>query len=1025
MSYSSPPPLPAAWPAPQPPAEPEAARAAPELPGARARIPGAVYRLQLNGGFTFDHALEVLPYLERLGITDLYLSPVLQARPGSQHGYDVIDCNRVSEELGGEDALRQLSASLAQRGMGLLLDIVPNHLCVADDGNGWWNDVLENGAASVYAGIFDIDWQRSPDDGPAVSGTAPLVLPVLLEPLEQAVAARRLSVIVHSGALALEYRGRRLPTDPRSWLPLLQEVWRELRTQTGATTEQAAPPGAAPGPAEQPLAELLRELEQLPATHAVGAEQVRERHLGVRRCKMLLGAWLAGPMEEASQCCLWSRLERLNARPGPGGADPAREDWTRLLGAQAYRLLHWPAGLDRINYRRYADIADLAAVRQEHPDVFSATHGLVLRLVAQGLVTGLRIDHPDGLLDPVGYLGRLQHGALLARGGMPREEDAGAAPLYVVVEKILSGAEPLRGDWPVHGTTGYEMLALLNGLFRHPGSQVALRAFYERITGQSGDFVEALHGSKRTVLETLFVSEHRALTSLLAALLAKHGEPVPALPELHQALGEVVLQVPVYSHYLRRMRPERMDDAALVRHAASAAAQARPELPPGWFHRIAEWALEPEPLATAGPPETPVHQGQEFALRFRQLVAAVMGKGLEDTAFYRHGLLLSLNELGCDADHFSVPVEDFHRRLAARQREWPGGLSTLSTHDTKRSSDVRARLNVLSELPWQWEQAVSRWQSLNGPARPRYMGRPVPDPAEEYALYQTLLGSWPLPGPRGAALQEYEQRIQACTRKALREAKVHSSWIDPDPRYEAAQAVFVRALLTDARGAAFRADLEAFLPTVALAGAYQALAQWLLLMAAPGVPDLYQGNELWDLSLVDPDNRRPVDFALRARLLEELDAQARKDPAGLVAELVAELRTDWADGRLKLYVLSRALRFRRSRQELFLRGGYEALECTGARREHAVGFVRTLGAGAALVLAGRFFAGLGVPQRHPIGEQAWGGSQVRLAAEWSGRQVRDVLTGEVYAPRAAADGAVLDLAQVFQHLPLALLERPA
>ncbi len=972
------------------PARPPAARTAPPL---TLRIPLATYRLQFNAGFTFQQAEALVPYLRRLGVGDLYASPVFKARPGSAHGYDILDYGELNPELGGAPAFQRLAAALRRHDMGLILDIVPNHLCVAHEGNQWWNDVLRHGQASRFARMFDIDW--NPPQAPLRDR---LVLPILLAPLEQALRRGEITVALTGDEFWLRYRDRNLPTDPGSWPILLDPLLRKEG-------------GAAPAAAET-LRGVTARLHTLPSRDDGHPDTIRSRHRTAEACQALLGGLLEedGRLQDA----LAGVLREANA----GAADPAGL-LHRFLAAQVYLPMYWPDGLDVLNYRRYADVSDLAGVRQEHPDVFLATHELVLDLIGDGAVTGLRVDHPDGLLDPRGYFVRLQRGCALMQGAL-KEGGRGITGalarsergFYVLAEKILSGEEPLRPDWPVFGTTGYEVLHLVNGLFVDPAGERPLREVYARFTGRTEDFHTVLLQSKRTVLAALLRGEHARLTQRLADILRGIPEAAHLAREaLHRAVGEVLAAFPVYTHYLRRMGPPPESEAAFVQYAVTHARQANPDLPPEAFTWIQSLLL----LEGVDPQDGATFMArQEFALRFRQMLSAVMGKGLEDTALYRYVPLASLNEMGGDPAEFVTPLAVFHRRMAERQSQWPHGLSTTSTHDTKRSEDVRARLNVLSEIPAAWEEAQARWWVWHQPLRREVGGRLAPDANEACLFYQSLLGAWPM--EFGAVEGDFSQRLRRFMRKALREAKLNSNWIEPNLPYEGAVLDFVTTVLRPEEGSPFLADAARFHGRIALAGACNSLAQVVLKITAPGVPDLYQGCDLWDLSLVDPDNRRPVDFERRRAYLDEIEEAVLRGDAGLVRRLW----DGWRDGRIKLFVTRQALHFRREWRAVYEQGSYRPLTVAGERAQHAVAFARQLEGRMAITVVGRRFTALGVPERLPLGE-AWGETRLMLDGTPAG-EFRDVFTGRIVTARFAPEGSVLSLAAVFAQLPVALLE---
>ncbi len=847
------------------------------------RVPASTYRLQLSADFRLADALAAVPYLDALGIAALYLSPVTAATPGSRHGYDVCDPTRVNPELGSEEDLAALSAALRQRGMGILLDIVPNHMA-ASTHNPWWRDVLAAGPASSAADLFDIAWH------PVGAGGRPQVLlPVLGERYGEALA--RGDIRVDREEIA--YFERRYP--------------------------------------------------------------------------------VAG-----------------DTRDGLEAARSDREALHRLLERQHYRLADWRVASERINYRRFFDVSDLVALRSQEPSVFQRTHALALRLARAGQVAGLRIDHVDGLWDPRGYLERLQ----AELGG----------EVWIVVEKILIGDEALPEEWPVAGTTGYEFGRAVTGLQVDAGGLQALDDLYHRFTGKPERFADLLARQKLRMLRDLFAGEIERRSAELFELSDRDRSARDlSRRQLADALAEVTASLPVYRLY-GRAGAARPADRALLDQAMAEVAARRPDLDGAvlaWVRRVL--ALD---LGDAADEPSLARAWVELVMRWQQLSGPVMAKGLEDTALYQYNRLLSLNMVGGEPDpprrHLSAG--EFHRRAAAQLARWSGGLNATTTHDSKRSEDVRSRLHVLAEIPDVWLRAVWRWRSLNQPHRWSRGARTVPDPNEELFVYQTLLGAWPL---TAGEMDGFAERIRAYLVKATREAKVHTSWLEPDEEHEAAVVAFADALLDQGRAPDFRADMERLAGRVARWGAVNSLAQLVLKLAAPGVADFYQGTELWTLTLVDPDNRRPVDLAARARLLAEVERAASE--SGLAA-----LLRNWRDGRVKLLVTARGLRARRAEPDLFLRGDYLPLEAGGHAADHLFGFARRR-EGAWLVCAvPRFPARLAAG--FPLGARTWRDTILALPPGAPDRWT-DVTTGQL----CRAEEGGLRAADLFRWLPVALL----
>jgi (1->4)-alpha-D-glucan 1-alpha-D-glucosylmutase len=943
-------------------------------------IPAATYRLQFSHQFTFAHAAELVPYLRELGISECYASPILTARPGSPHGYDTVDPERVSAELGGEKGLKHLARRLREAGLGLIVDIVPNHMCVTDERNRWWQDVLEHGAESRFAEFFDIDWE--PPD-PDLRGK--VLLPVLGGQLRHVIAAGQIALAWHEGALRLRVYDQHLPICLRAWPLVLRPLAERAEAEAGARDLRVVALRAMLADCEREAASPRAEPGPTPAVSAL-RERLRDWAERSPRAQDWLEDVLAGFRGEAG----------LDALPP-------------VLLAQHYRLAFWRHAAHSVNYRRFFDINDLAGLRVEVPRVFEAVHGTILRLIEAGCITGLRVDHPDGLHNPPGYIREVQARCAKAAAASPERiglrMPGAEAPFYIVVEKILGPDEALREDWPVHGTTGYEFLNQASHVFIVPEHERAFKTFYRRFITFRGDTTDLLHECKRLVLEEHFRAELERLARRLAGLF-----PAPAPPQsaLRGALTELIAAFPVYRGYVNG-RPVRDEDRLHIEQARQEAERRNPHIR-DLLERLG--AL----LSLAG--EDELLPGQlEFVAAFQQLTGPVMAKGLEDTALYRYFPLISTNTVGGAPGRFGLTAEQFHEANRLRQKRHPFGLSATSTHDTKRSEDVRARINALSEIPQAWMEAVERWMAMNGPRLMRIRGEPAPDPNEEYLLYQTLAGAWPLGGTGGSDWAEFPERIRAYMIKALREAKVHTSWAEPNAQYEIAVGQFAEALLTPRPDNPFPADMEAFLAPVMRAGLWNALSRTVLKVASPGVPDFYQGTELWDFSLVDPDNRRPVDFSLRKEMLAALE----RDAAAGAELLVDGLLRSPEDGRIKLYVTSRLLRLRARARELFTTGAYLPLAAEGAAARHVIAFARAEGARRALVATGRFFLAL-AGAALPVGEGVWSGTALRLLPGWEERRFRDIFTGRILTPLTRGGLARLSMADLFGHLPVTLLE---
>ena len=882
---------------------------------ARTHPPRATYRVQFHRGFTFDDAVNVAGYLADLGISHLYSSPYLQAVPGSAHGYDVIDHGRVNEELGGAEGHTRLCFTLARHGLGQILDVVPNHMAIAARGNAWWWDVLENGPSSRYASYFDVDW-----DPPESRLRNTVLLPVLGEHYGRALEAGAFRLQREGAVFSLTYHEHAFPLAPPSLDEPLGTAAMRARSDT--------------------LAFIADALGHLPLSTATDWLSVQQRHRDKEVLRQLLERLLREEPEIAA--AVTRVVDEINASPDALDA---------LLEQQNYRLAFWRTAGRDLGYRRFFDINTLVGLRTEEDRVFTDTHALVLRWLGDGMLDGLRIDHPDGLRDPEHYLRRLHNASPTA---------------WIVAEKILEPGERLRESWAVAGTTGYDFLNRVGGLFVDPDGEKALTGFYADFTGEPTDFAALARQRKHLVMREVLGSDVNRLTALFLTVCERHRRHRDyTRHELHEVLREVIAWFPVYRTYMRADHGDaHADDARYVGEAIEAAKAARPDLDAELFDFFRDLLL----LRLPGPDEN------ELVMRFQQLTGPVMAKGVEDTAFYGFNRLVALNEVGGDPGRFGVSVEEFHRESAEAQARWPRTMLATSTHDTKRGEDVRARLALLSEIPERWSATVARWAAINESHRRGEW----PDRNAEYLLYQTLVGAWPIDA----------ERVIAYMQKAAREAKAHTSWTDPRPAYEDALTGFITDALADRR---FVADLEAFVAPLVEPGRINSLAQTLVKLTAPGVPDLYQGTELWTLTLVDPDNRAPVDYTLRRRLLDELEDATPED---------IWLRID--EGLPKLWTIRQALGLRRRRPELFgAQGDYRPLEARGARASHAVVFMR---GDAAITIAPRL----------PIGLSGdWGDTSLDLPdGRW-----RNELTGDV-----VSDGSIR-LGDVLKRFPVALLAR--
>lgn len=969
--------------------------------------PRATYRLQFHAGFTFADAAAIVGYLADLGASEAYASPILTPRSGSTHGYDITDHGSLNPDLGGEDDFEQLSAALRAHDMGLILDVVPNHMGIGDLRNTWWLDVLENGSSSIYAHYFDIDWEPV-----ARQLSGKVLLPVLGGQYGDVLERGELKLRYADGAFAVTYWDHLFPISPRTYSDLLTHKLDALIEQHGADSEDV-----------MELQSIITAVKYLPPRSETDPERIaernREKEVVKRRLDRLYRA--SKPVRKMID----ATVAEYNGRPGSSRSFDLLDD---LLEQQAYRLAFWRVATEEINYRRFFDINDLAAIRVELPEVLDATHQLIFRLLAEGKASGLRIDHPDGLWDPAGYFRQIQERYLAYCAGDAADEaaisrrigqlasavDQGRSPrwpLYVLAEKILSLGEPLPDDWAIAGTTGYDFLNEVNGVFVDQGARRAFDRLYVDVAGPQQPYANLVNSKKKEIMLVSLSSELNALSHILDEL-TEHNRRYRdfTLNSLTFAIREVIACLPVYRTYISSPETITARDMRYIEQAVREARRRNPRTAAAIFDFLRDTlTLRNLDSFTAEACEAVLR----FVMKFQQLTGPVMAKGVEDTTFYVYNRLVSLNEVGGHPEHFGNSVEELHERAAARARRWPLAMLASSTHDTKRSEDVRARINVLSEMPREWRQAVTRWSRLNAAKRAADEGEPMPSRNDEYLLYQTLVGAWPETESATTVPADFKERIAAYMEKATREAKVHTSWINPNPEYDQAVQGFVSAILDGRRSRAFIESIGALSRKVAYFGHFNSLAQTLIKLTAPGVPDIYQGAELWDLSLVDPDNRRPVDYELRARLLAELRARAR---SGELAELAAELLAHANDGRIKLYLTTRALGLRRERPALFAEGAYVPLEAAGDHADHVIAFARRLGDAEAVSVAPRLSLRLADGEQLPPTGAIWGQTRLQLPDA----AYTNILTGERLEAR---DGAGLAMAELLGIFPLALLIR--
>lgn len=940
------------------------------------RIPTSTYRLQFNRTFTFNQAREIVPYLHELGISDCYASPYFQARAESTHGYDITDHNKLNAAIGSREEYDAFAAELQAHGMGQVLDFVPNHMGVGEPLNHWWMDVLENGPSSVYAPYFDIDWQPLKSDL-----RDKVLLPILGDQYGRVLERGELKVRYENGAFYLDYYEHEWPIAPGTYRHILQIALEFLEPYNEEIFYAD-------------FQSIITALDHLPRRSETDPERVELR----AREKEVIKRRLDRRCHEAPQVleAIEKAIEKINGTSG----DPRSFDvLDALLNDQAYRLAFWRVAAEEINYRRFFDVNDLAAIRMELPEVFDTAHKLVLELVAARAVTGLRIDHPDGLYLPREYFTKLQERCAGALGAsLPEDKRA----IYLVVEKILSGPERLPNDWPVHGTTGYDFGRIVNSVLCDADAEQAITKTFRRFVGHSMHFGHLVYAKKRLVMRLSLSNDVKVLGNLLDRLSEQNRWFRDfTLDQLNLAVRETIACFPVYRTYVTPGGQVSDEDRAVIERAIAAAKRRNPAIEESVFNFLRDILLFrfPDNLDQATRAEH-VH----FVLKFQQATGPIMAKGLEDTAFYIFNRLAALNEVGGEPQQFGISVDAFHEEQRFYQQYWPATMLTTSTHDTKRSEDVRARMVAISELADTWRQAITRWRTLNRRAKSKIEEAEAPDANEEYLIYQTLLGTWPIDldgKPATQVDEEFVGRIQAYMTKAMKEAKVNTSWIQPNEQWDTATKDFIARILEPGAKNKF---IPAFLPLaeeIARLGAINSLSQVVLKMTAPGVPDIYQGNETWDFSLVDPDNRRPVDYEMRREML-----------AGLTSSAPDELLRSWPDGRIKMFVTQRLLCFRREHPELFLHGSYTPLRPSGALADSCVAFAREHDAEWLIVLAPRVSSRVGFP---PVWDR-WQDTAVELPAAVSGRRAGDLFTGR----ELRVEGGALRVADAMADLPFAV-----
>jgi (1->4)-alpha-D-glucan 1-alpha-D-glucosylmutase len=945
------------------------------------RVPTSTYRLQFNSDLKFNDARSLVSYLNSLGITDIYSSPIFKTRPASSHGYDITDPRFLNRELGTEEEFHALISTLRDRGMGLMLDIVPNHMSTNPE-NPFWTDLLENGRFSPFAYFFDIDW-----DSPCTKLRNRILLPILGTPYPEALENGELRLSLEEGGFSLNYFDLQLPIDIKSIMLLLSHRIGSLEKDIGSAN-------AVLGKLKNIIDGMngLLPHDKFDMTRAT--ENYNERLLLKKELLILL--------KESPE--IRKFLQRnIGLFNGEKGEPHSIKLLDELLKQQPYYLAFWRTGRNAINYRRFFDIDELIGVKIEDPLVFDTSHTLILRLIQEGKITGLRIDHIDGLYDPLQYLNHLQHHAAA------KANNAGKSPgMYVVVEKILANDEPLSDGWPVYGTTGYDYLNLVNTLFISNEGIPILNSIYSRFTGDHDTFDDVVYKKKRQVIDELFAADFNMLVHQLEHLVKKHdSNNILTYEQLKKALVSITACLPVYRTYINNESVNSQDRLHIER-SVQKAWQREPNLD-GRAMSFMESVLLLKHQVSCNTEY--LDDCLHFVMRWQQVTGAVMAKGFEDTALYTNNRLVSLNDVGSDPESKGLSIEEFHRKSMHRHASWPHTMNTTSTHDTKRGEDVRARLNVISELAEDWGNRLLQWNKWNLPAKQTVAGKPVPEPSMEVLIYQTLLGAWP---NSEEEQPDFVDRFKSYLIKGAREAKTYTSWLSNNMAYEDALLDFTDSILERSRYNKFLADFFIFQRKLAFYGAINSLAQVVLKATSPGVPDFYQGTELWDLNLVDPDNRRPIDYQKRIQLLDNLILEEGRG----VASLTRNLLNYWEDGAVKLYTIYKILNMRREYTDLFKEGDYIPLQIDGHRQEHICAFSRFKDNKWTVVVVPRLMTGLvrfGTP---PLGKQTWG-DDLLLMPRSAPKDWSNIFTNENL--HVSASGNCLPLSQIFYTFPVAVL----
>lgn len=946
-------------------------------------IPTATYRLQFNKEFTLKQATDLVDYLNDLGISHCYASPLLCCKEGSQHGYDITNHSKLNDEVGTFEELEAYVKTLRSRKMGLILDIVPNHMYIVDSANHWWNNILENGPSSPYADYFDIDWSAGRE-----SMHNKVLFPLLDQQYGESLENQVPQIIYKEGSFLVQLPYVLLPTDPSSWLILLEPI-----------SEKASKELPPQHPDVQELESILTALKHLPDTTVKEIDKIEER----QREKEIIKRRLCD-LANLNSTIFKTIMHHLSALNGIKNDPHSVDHLEEFLKLQPYRLSFWRVANEEINYRRFFDVFEFAGIRMENPKVFEATHVLIFELIQKQLIDGVRIDHIDGLWDPEEYLKLLQERCKKLLG---KSED-----FYVIVEKILIGNEKTREEWLCKGTVGYDFLNQINQFYVSQTSKKSFQTLYRDYTGIHTKMRDEIYLCKNLILSASMSSELNMLARRLDKISQQHRSSRDLTAgSLKSALREIIACFPVYRSYIQADRGIiHTEDQQAILHAIARAKSINASTESSIFDFVKSILLQQHP---AGITVEQRIERENFVMRFQQLTGPVMAKGAEDTAYYRYYPLCSINEVGSDLNTFGISIETFHQQNLERSQRFPYTMITTNTHDSKRSEDVRARINVLSEIPEEWDQKIKCWMQINQAHKTEENGELTPDNNEEYLLYQTLVGTWPTPKMTFTEHQNYVNRIQDYIEKAIKEAKIHTSWINPNKKYEENMRQFIQKVLEKNNGNPFLDDLSKFISKIAPAGFLNSLSQLLLKITSPGIPDFYQGSEIWDFSLVDPDNRRPVDFSKRKTLLNDLKVKTSDD--------LQQLITNLDDGKIKLFMTSRALELRKKLPEVFLDGDYQPLNIEGNGKQNVIAFSRTRGKKSVIAISTRFFLPF-LEENGMIDPSNWINTCLKLSPELASSSWMDVFSRQEFIPQRNNDQGELSLDKILNIMPFALLE---